>query len=117
MADDGDDQVVRAPAVTDVVIVGGGHNGLVAAAYLARYGMRVVLLERLGHLGGATVSERPFAGVDADLSRYSYLVSLLPYTIVRDLELDLELRSRPVASYTPVFREGRADGLLVERSA
>src|SRR5579875_4189019 len=103
------------PGTADVVIVGAGHNGLVAAAYLARFGARVTVLERLDHVGGAAVSERPFVGVDAKLSRYSYLVSLLPYAIVRDLELDIELRSRPVASYTPIMRSGRADGLLVER--
>jgi phytoene dehydrogenase-like protein len=101
---------------TDAVVVGGGHNGLVAAAYLGRLGLRVTVLERLGHLGGATVSDQLFPGVEANLSRYSYLVSLLPYSIVRDLELDLELRSRPVASYTPVLRGGRADGFFVGRA-
>ncbi|HEY3869558.1 MAG TPA: NAD(P)/FAD-dependent oxidoreductase [Actinocrinis sp.] len=103
------------PASTDAVIVGGGHNGLVAAAYLARFGMQVTLLERLDRTGGAAVSEQPFPGVDVRLSRYSYLVSLLPYAIVRDLELDVELRSRPVSSFTPVARNGRHDALLVER--
>ena len=62
----------------DVVIVGGGHNGLVAAAYLARAGRSVLVLERRDHVGGAAVSERPWPGVDARLSRYAYLVSLLP---------------------------------------
>ena len=51
----------------------------------------------------------------ARLSCFSYLVALMPYAVVRDLELDVELRSRPVASYTPVLRGGRADGMLVER--
>lgn len=85
----------------DVVIVGGGHNALVAAAYLSRAGRRVVVLERQDHFGGAAVSERPWAGVDARLSRYSYLVSLLPSQIVDDLDLRLDLRRRRYSSYTP----------------
>ncbi|MFF8683429.1 phytoene desaturase family protein [Streptomyces sp. NPDC015237] len=97
----------------DAVIVGGGHNGLVAAAYLARAGRSVLVLERLDHTGGAAVSTRPFAGVDARLSRYSYLVSLLPEKIVRDLDLDFRVRGRTVSSYTPVERDGRPTGLLV----
>lgn len=104
-----------APAQTDVVVLGAGHNGLVTAAYLARFGLKVTVLERLDRVGGAAVSDQLFPGVEARLSCYSYLVALMPYAVVRDLELDLELRSRPVASYTPVFADGRADGLLVER--
>ncbi|MFJ9586000.1 phytoene desaturase family protein [Streptomyces acidicola] len=97
----------------DAVIVGGGHNGLVAAAYLARAGRSVLVLERLAATGGAAVSTRPFAGVDARLSRYSYLVSLLPRKIVRDLGLDFRVRGRTISSYTPVERDGRPTGLLV----
>lgn len=98
----------------DAVIVGGGHNGLVAAAYLARAGRSVLVLERLGGTGGAAVSSQAFTGMPARLSRYSYLVSLLPSSIVRDLGLRLDLRRRRISSYTPTVRGGRATGLLVD---
>jgi len=96
----------------DVVIVGGGHNALTAAAYLAQAGLGVTVLERLDELGGAAVSAEAFAGIDARLSRYSYLVSLLPATIIRDLRLGIRLARRRYSSYTP--RPGGA-GLLVDR--
>jgi len=99
----------------DAVIVGGGHNGLVSAAYLARAGKRVLVLERLGHTGGAAVSAPAFPGVDARLSRYSYLVSLLPQKILDDLGLRFQVRKRSVSSYTPTTRDGRDTGLLVTR--
>jgi phytoene dehydrogenase-like protein len=98
----------------DVVVLGGGHNALVAATYLARAGLDVTLLERLDHVGGAAVSAQAFPDHDARLSRYSYLVSLMPAALVADLGLGLELRSRATASYTPYERDGRAAGLLVE---
>src|SRR4051794_1541286 len=85
----------------DAVIVGGGHNGLVAAAYLARAGRSVLVLERRAQLGGAAVSERPWPGVDARLSRYSYLVSLLPAHVAADLGIGVPLRRRAISSYTP----------------
>lgn len=99
----------------EVVVVGGGHNGLVAATYLAKAGVSTLLLERLPHTGGAAVSAVAFDGLPARLSRYSYLVSLMPDEIISDLGLDLEFRSRVTASYTPVVRSGEYGGLLVER--
>ncbi|WP_439593585.1 phytoene desaturase family protein [Microbacterium sp.] len=97
----------------DVVIVGGGHNALVAAAYLARAGRSVTVMERLDHVGGAAVSERPWAGVDARLSRYSYLVSLLPRRIIDDLGLSIELLRRRYSSYTPLPGDP-SRGILVD---
>src|SRR3977135_2488101 len=91
----------------DAVIVGGGHNGLVAAAYLARAGRSCLVLERRDQLGGAAVSERAFPGVDARLSRYSYLLSLLPRSIIHELGLSLRLAHRRGSSYTP---DGRVPG-------
>ncbi|MGZ8742530.1 MAG: phytoene desaturase family protein [Nocardioides sp.] len=99
----------------DAIIVGGGHNGLVAATYLARAGLSTLVLERLDKTGGAAISAKPFPGMPARLSRYSYLVSMMPQQIIDDLGLGLELRSRNTASYTPVVRHGRHGGLLVER--
>ncbi|GAA3528327.1 NAD(P)/FAD-dependent oxidoreductase [Aeromicrobium panaciterrae] len=95
---------------TDVVIVGGGHNALVAATYLAQAGRSVTILERLAHVGGAAISAPVFDGLDARLSRYSYLVSLMPSPLIDQLGLRLELRSRDTASYTPYD----GGGLLIE---
>ncbi|HWY01979.1 MAG TPA: NAD(P)/FAD-dependent oxidoreductase [Mycobacterium sp.] len=99
----------------DVVVVGGGHNGLVAAGYLARAGLRVRLLERLGQIGGAAVSAQAFDGVEVRVSRYSYLVSLLPARIVDDLGAAVRLARRQFSSYTPEPVSGGRAGLLVGR--
>lgn len=97
----------------DVVIVGGGHNGLVAAAYLSRAGKSVLVLEQAETAGGAAVSAPLFAGIDIRLSRYSYLVSLLPDRIVRDLSLSFRTRKRRISSYTPSGNTG----LLVDNGS
>jgi phytoene dehydrogenase-like protein len=70
----------------DVVVIGGGHNGLVAAAYLARSGLSTVVCEQREVLGGAAVSEHPF-GPDFTVTSLSYVVSLLPPDLVADLRL------------------------------
>ena len=96
-----------------VVIIGAGHNGLVAACYLAKAGVSVAILEANPEIGGASVSQRVFAEYDARLSRYSYLVSLLPEQIVKDLGLNFKTISRSVASFTPDNSSGKNLGLLV----
>jgi phytoene dehydrogenase-like protein len=70
----------------DVVVVGGGHNGLVAAAYLAKRGLKVCVCEARGVVGGAAVSEHPF-GPEYTVTSLSYVVSLISPALVRDLEL------------------------------
>ncbi len=98
----------------DAIVVGAGHNGLVAATMLARAGERVLVLERSETVGGATVSASPFPGVDARVSRYSYLVSLFPRELLTDLGVDVELRRRRVSSYTP---QGDAGVLICDDDA
>lgn len=97
----------------DAVIVGGGHNGLVAAAYLAGAGASVLLLERRPFTGGAAISAQTFPGVDARLSRYSYLLSMFPQRIMKELDLNIEARRRAVASYSPTVRDGIPTALLI----
>jgi phytoene dehydrogenase-like protein len=92
----------------DVVVIGGGHNGLVAAAYLARSGMTTMVCERREVVGGAAVSEHPF-GPEYTVTSLSYVVSLLPPDLVRDLRLDqhgyLVYRQGP---YFAPRRDGRS---------
>ncbi|HZR78754.1 MAG TPA: NAD(P)/FAD-dependent oxidoreductase, partial [Chthoniobacterales bacterium] len=97
----------------DVVILGAGHNGLVAASYLGRAGLSVLLLEKNDYIGGAATSQRVFPDYDARLSRYAYLVSLFPDKIIADLGLNLHLRRRATGSFTPYIKSGRQNGLLI----
>ena len=85
---------VRGPPTTvlrmrqhDVVVIGGGHNGLVAAGLLAKSGSRVLVLERRPKVGGAAITETPW-GPDYKMTALSYVVSLMPPTVVRELELE-----------------------------
>src|SRR5882724_6561383 len=99
----------------DIIVIGAGHNGLVAATYLAKAGKHVLMVEANAEIGGATTSVRAFPDFDARLSRYSYLVSLLPDQIVRDLGLNFKSISRRIASYTPFNHQGVDQGLCVSR--
>ena len=91
----------------DVVVVGGGHNGLVAAAYLARAGLETMVCERRAVLGGAAVSEHPF-GTDYTVTSLSYVVSLLPPDLVRDLRLEQHgYHVYPQGPYFAPRRDGR----------
>ncbi|HTW04609.1 MAG TPA: NAD(P)/FAD-dependent oxidoreductase [Streptosporangiaceae bacterium] len=119
----------------DAVVIGGGHNGLVAAAYLARSGLSTVVCERRGVVGGAAVSEHPF-GPDFTVTSLSYVVSLLPPGLVRDLRLTshgyhvfpqgpyfapradgryLALPSDPAARQAEIAKFSRADAAAYER--
>ena len=92
----------------DVVIVGGGHNGLTCACYLAKSGLSVGVFERRGVLGGAAVTEEFHPGFRN--STASYTVSLLNPKVIRDLRLaehGLKVLERPMQNFLPL-PDGRA---------
>jgi len=98
----------------DAAIVGGGHNGLVCAAYLARAGKQVVVLERRDRVGGAAMSEEVFPGFR--FSVFSYVVSLLRPEIIRELDLPRHgLHILPLEStLTPLHEGGKAGDYLAQ---
>src|SRR6266567_2929294 len=96
------------PADYDAIIVGGGHNGLVAATYLARSGARTLVLEARPKTGGAATTEAPWPDApDFKVTRLSYVMSLLPPTIINDLQLDRHgYKIFPMGPYYQAFPEG-----------
>jgi phytoene dehydrogenase-like protein len=92
----------------DAIVVGGGHNGLVSAAYLARSGARTLVLESRGSLGGAATTESPWEDAPhLRVTRLSYVMSLMPPTIVRELGLERHgYKVHPMGPYYQAFPEG-----------
>ncbi|HTY27918.1 MAG TPA: NAD(P)/FAD-dependent oxidoreductase, partial [Mycobacterium sp.] len=92
----------------DAIVIGGGHNGLVSAAYLARNGARTLVLEARGSLGGAATTEAPWADAPhLRVTRLSYVMSLMPPTIVRDLSLERHgYKVHPMGPSYQAFPEG-----------
>src|ERR1700760_2886847 len=95
-------------AAYDALVIGGGHNGLVAAAYLARSGARTLVLEARDHTGGAATTEAPWPDApEFRVTRLSYVMSLLPPTIIKDLQLDRHgYKIFPMGPYYQAFPEG-----------
>jgi phytoene dehydrogenase-like protein len=95
-------------ATYDAIVIGGGHNGLVAAAYLAGTGARTVVLEGRHKTGGAATTESPWPEApEFKVTRLSYVMSLLPPTIIKDLQLDRHgYKIFPMGPYYQAFPEG-----------
>ena len=95
-------------ATYDAIVVGGGHNGLVAAAYLARSGARTVVLEGRHKTGGAATTEAPWPEApEFKVTRLSYVMSLMPPTIIKDLDLARHgYQIYPMGPYYQAFPEG-----------
>jgi phytoene dehydrogenase-like protein len=92
----------------DALVIGGGHNGLVAAAYLARAGAKTLVLESRATVGGAATTESPWSDAPhLRVTRLSYVMSLMPPTIVRELNLARHgYKVHPMGPYYQAFPEG-----------
>jgi phytoene dehydrogenase-like protein len=92
----------------DAIVVGGGHNGLVAAAYLARAGLSTLVVEARQKTGGAATTESPWPEApEFKVTRLSYVMSLLPPTIIKDLELERNgYKVYPMGPYYQAFPDG-----------
>jgi phytoene dehydrogenase-like protein len=94
----------------DAIVVGGGHNGLVAAAYLARAGASTIVLEARHKTGGAAATDAPWPEApDIRVTRLSYVMSLMPPSIIRDLELERHgYKVHPMGPYYQAWPDGRS---------
>src|ERR1700746_2586360 len=103
-------------AAYDAIIVGGGHNGVVSGAYLARAGARTLVLEARDHTGGAATTEAPWPDApEFRVTRLSYVMSLMPPTIINDLDLPRHgYKIFPMGPYYQAFPEGGSISLYAD---
>jgi len=94
----------------DAIVIGGGHNGLVAGAYLAKAGARAVVLEARHKTGGAAATDSPWPEApEFKVTTYSYVMSLMPDTIIRELDLKRHgYKVFPMGPYFQAWPDGRS---------